>query len=82
MGWSPRERRNKMLDPNLVKIRDTNIALIKRNLLGRPIIQAKSYLLHVMGENRMDEINDELDQFVAHMKTMYQDYNKVQTQHA
>ena len=60
------------MDPNLKKIRDANLALIKQNRFGLAIVQGKSYLLYILGENRMDQVNKELDDFVDHMKSIYE----------
>ena len=59
------------MDPNLIKIRDSNMALIKQNRFGRAITQAKSYLLYILGEDRMDQLNKELDDFVDSMRDIY-----------
>jgi hypothetical protein len=61
------------VDSNLKKIRDANLSLIKQNRFGLAITQAKDYLLYILGENRMDQVNRELDDFVAHMKTIFKD---------
>jgi hypothetical protein len=62
------------MDPNLVKIRDTNLTLIKENRFGRAITQAKDYLLFILGEDNMDQLNQELDQFVDSMRTIYKQH--------
>jgi len=59
------------MDASLKKIRDANLALIKQNRFGLAIVQGKSYLVYILGENRMDQVNQELDEFVAHMKSIY-----------
>ena len=59
------------LDCNLMKIRDANMNLIKDNRFGQAIMQAKSYLLYILGPNRMDQVNQELDDFVEHLKELY-----------
>jgi hypothetical protein len=59
------------MDPNLVKIRDANMALIKQNRFGRAIVQGKSYLLYILGEDRMDQLNHEMDDFVDSMREIY-----------
>ena len=59
------------MDPNLIKIRDANMALIKQNRFGRAIVQAKSYLLYILGEDQMDMLNAELDMFVDSMRDIY-----------
>ena len=61
------------LDPNLIKIRDANMALIKQNRFGRAIMQGKNYLLYILGEDRMDQLNKELDDFVDHMRDIYKE---------
>ena len=61
------------MDPNLIKIRDANMALIKQNRFGRAIVQAKSYLLYILGEDQMDILNAELDMFVDSMRDIYRD---------
>jgi len=59
------------MDCNLIKIRDANMALIKQNRFGRAITQGKSYLLYILGEDRMDQLNREMDEFVDHMRDLY-----------
>lgn len=65
--------RGKNMDPNLIKIRDSNLALIKQNRFGQAIVHGKSYLLYILGENRMDQINKELDEFVDSMRVIYKE---------
>jgi len=64
------------LDPNLKKIRDANIHLIKRGRLGVPILQAKDYLIYLLGEEQMDQIDKEVDDFVDHLKELAKESKK------
>jgi len=65
------------MDCNLIKIRDANLALIKQNRFGKAIVQGKSYLLYILGEDRMDQLNQEMDEFVDSMRDIY----KTECQH-
>lgn len=58
------------MDPNLEKIRDHNIRLIRRGKLALPIIHAKSYLFNILGEERREDIEEELGEFVEHIKAI------------
>lgn len=58
------------MDPNLVKIRDHNMRLIRRGKIALPIIHAKSYLFHILGEERREDIEAELGEFVEHIKSL------------
>lgn len=58
------------MDPNLVKIKDHNMRLIRRGKLALPIIHAKSYLFNILGEDRREDIEAELSEFVDHIKAL------------
>jgi hypothetical protein len=55
------------MDSNLIKIRDHNMHLIRRGKLAKPIVQAKSYLTHMLQHN-WEQIDIEMDEFVAQCK--------------
>lgn len=69
------------MDPNLIKIRDANIHLIKKGRLGKPITQAKHYLTEILGEYRLQEIDVEMDEFVDHLKDMANQAREVRKSH-
>lgn len=56
------------LDPNLEKIRDVNLKLIQKGKLALPIIHAKSYLFNILGEERREEVEKELEEFVESIR--------------
>jgi hypothetical protein len=56
------------MDPNLEKIRDSNMFLIRKGKISRAIRQGKDYLTNILGEYRIDEIDKELDKFVEDIK--------------
>ena len=58
------------MDPNLVKIKDHNMRLIRRGKLALPIIHAKSYLFNILGEERREDIEAELTEFVDFIRTL------------
>jgi len=64
------------MDPNLEKIRDANMHLVKRGKLGVPILQAKDYLIYILGEDKMDQVDREMDEFVDHLKALAKDAKK------
>jgi len=64
------------MDPNLEKIRDANMHLVKRGKLGVPILQAKDYLIYILGEDEMDQVDREMDEFVDHLKGLAKDAKK------
>lgn len=64
------------LDPNLEKIRDANIHFVKRGKLGIPILQAKDYLVYLLGESKMEQIDREVDDFVDHLKEVAKESKK------
>jgi len=55
------------MDPNLVKMRDSNIHLIRQGKLAKTTVHAKSYLVYMLGEEQMSQVNAELDDFVDHL---------------
>jgi len=57
------------MDPNLEKIRDSNRHFIHTGQLHKPITQAQDYLEYVLCYN-FEKVNQELDEFVAHIKKM------------
>lgn len=61
------------LDPNLEKIRDHNLRLIRRGKLALPIIHAKSYLFNILGEEAREDIETELKEYVDHIKALVPD---------
>jgi hypothetical protein len=61
----------KLLDPNLNKLAKANMDLIHRNLFGKPLLQAKDYLIHILGKDNMAAVNTELDEFIEYMKQLY-----------
>ncbi len=63
------------MDPNLQKIRDANMSLIKRGRLGIPILQAKDYLFYILG-NQLDQINLEMDEYVDQLKQIAKKHKK------
>lgn len=56
------------MDPNLEKIRDVNLKLIQKGKLALPIIHAKSYLFNILGEERREEVEKELEEFVESIR--------------
>lgn len=64
------------MDPNLEKIRDANMHLVKRGKLGMPILQAKDYLIYILGEDKMDQVDREMDDFVDHLKILAKEAKK------
>jgi len=62
------------MDPNLEKIRDANRHLIKRGQLGPLIIQAKDYLDYILGSQKTEQIDKEMDEYVAHLRELAQQY--------
>jgi len=55
------------MDPNLVKIRDSCMYLIQKGLFAKTIAHAKDYLVQILGEYRMLQVNQELDIYVDHL---------------
>jgi hypothetical protein len=55
------------MDPNLVTMRNANMHLIKQGKFAKTIVHAKSYLVYILGEEKMGRIDDELDLFVDHL---------------
>lgn len=62
------------MDPNLEKIRDANRHLIKRGQLGPLIVQAKDYLKYILGDQKTEQIDKEMDEYVAHLQEIAQKY--------
>jgi len=58
------------MDPNLMKIKEHNMRLIRRGKIALPIIHAKSYLFHILGEENREDIEAELGEFVGYIKTL------------
>lgn len=55
------------MDPNLEKIRDSNMHAIKRGSVQRAIQQAEDYLSHMNGFN-FEQTQKELNTFVSEVK--------------
>lgn len=56
------------MDPNLEKIRDANIKLIKVGRVAVPILQAQHYLFTILGQKAKKQIDIELQNFAQHIK--------------
>lgn len=57
------------MDPNLKKIRDTNMHAITRGSVQKAISQAEDYLIYMIGFDNK-KIEQELDVFVADVKAI------------
>lgn len=57
-----------MMDPNLIKIRDSNMNLVKKGRLRRPLYHAKDYLLYIHRDK--SRAHHELDQFKTHLQSL------------
>jgi len=57
------------MDPNLIKIRDSHMNLIRKGKLGTPIQQAKDYLSYIHGYDEK-QVDTELDEFVVDLKQL------------
>jgi len=64
------------MDPNLEKIRDANLHLVKRGQLGSLIIQAKNYLSYILGDQETKQVDKEMDEYVAHLQDLAKQYKK------
>lgn len=58
------------MDPNLVKIKNHNMRLIRKGKIRLPMLQARHYLTYILTEFKQDEIDAELSEFEAHIKTL------------
>jgi hypothetical protein len=56
------------MDPNLEKIRDANMDLIKEGRIAKPIIHAKHYLSVILGKENQKQAEIELEDFAQHIK--------------
>lgn len=61
------------MDPNLVKIKDTNAGNISKGKLGVPIRQAKDYLQYIHGFHEKN-MNKELDIFANEVRELAKSY--------
>ena len=55
------------MDPNLLTMRNANIHLIRQGKLAKSIVHAKDYLVYILGEHKMAQVNAELDDYVDHL---------------
>ena len=51
------------MDPNLEKIRDTNIESIRKGKLGRTLAEAKSYLTYILIDTKCPQLSAEFEEF-------------------
>ena len=58
------------MDPNLIKIRDYNMRLIKKGNIRLPMLQARHYLTQILIEYKEAQINTEMKEFEDHIKTL------------
>ena len=56
------------MDPNLQSIRNANRKFIQQGRLSVPIVQAKSYLYYILGEDNKVQIEREIKEFKEHLQ--------------
>lgn len=58
------------MDPNLEKIAEANSYAIRKGNIKKAIEQAEDYLSYMLGHNAEQNLESELQEFVAHVKEM------------
>lgn len=58
------------MDPNLLTIRNANRKFIQQGRLSVPIVQAKSYLFYILGEDNKVQIEREIKEFKEHLQSL------------
>jgi hypothetical protein len=58
------------MDPNLIKIKDHNMRLIRKGKFRLPLLQAKHYLTQILTEYKQTQINSEFNEFENHIKSI------------
>lgn len=59
-----------MMDPNLEKICNSCIHLIRQGKFAKAKAYAKDYLVNILGLQQMPQIDREMDGFVAHIHSL------------
>ena len=69
------------MDPNLVKIKNSNMRLIRKGKFRLPLLQARHYLTYILTEEKQEQIDLEMREFENHIKRLEKRDGQVQQKH-